>query len=81
MGRRMGFFIMLHLLNYTKIDFIDNSTLALYGEPALKKRFLNVYQPEWHQLIDNTMMPLKHYMPKKPVKQGFKIWMRADGEN
>ena len=24
---------------------------------------------------------MKQYMPKKPVKRGFKIWMRADAVN
>ena len=82
------------------LHFVDNSTLAGYGEPdydklgkvrpiltVLNERFLEVYQPGCHQSIDEAMVPfkgrssLKQYMPKKPVKRGFKIWMRADGKN
>ena len=53
----------------------------------ITSRFLAVYDPHKESSIDEAMIPfkgrssMKQYMPKKPVKRGFKIWMRADAEN
>ena len=45
------------------------------------------YRPHWEQAIDEVMVPfkgrssMKQYLPMKPVKRGFKIWVRADSHN
>jgi len=46
-------------------------------------KFTEIAVPETHQAIDEMMVPFKGhhgakmYMPKKPVKWGYKIWCRA----
>ena len=53
----------------------------------LKTRCRVLYNPHQQISIDEAMVPykgrssLKQYMPKKPVKRGFKVWMRADAVN
>lgn len=50
---------------------------------SLRKRFRNVVEMETYLAIDEMMIPfkgrhgLKKYMPKKPVKWGYKLWCRA----
>ena len=50
----------------------------------LKSKFLMLYRPTCHNTIDEAMIrfkgrsSLKQYMPKKPVKRGIKVWVRAD---
>lgn len=50
----------------------------------LSERFLSVFHPSEYQSIDESMVKfkgrssLKQYMPKKPIKRGYKIWMRCD---
>lgn len=50
----------------------------------LSERFLNIFKPSEHQAIDESMIKfkgrstLKQYMPKKPIKRGYKVWMRCD---
>ena len=45
------------------------------------------YRPHREQAIDEAMVAfkgrssMKQYMPMKPVKRGFKIWVRADSHN
>ena len=45
------------------------------------------YHGSQHQSIDEAMVAfkgrcsMKQYMPKKPIKRGFKIWVRADSSN
>ena len=45
---------------------------------------MNSYKPACENSIDEAMIPfkgrssMKQYMPKKPIKRGFKIWVRAD---
>ena len=45
------------------------------------------YRPHRHQSIDEAMIAfkgrnsMKQYMPKKPTKRGFKVWVRADATN
>ena len=45
------------------------------------------YRPHRHQSIDEAMIAfkgrnsMKQYMPKKPTKRGFKVWVRADTTN
>ena len=56
-------------------------------EPILtymNTKFSEIFIPGKEQSIDEAMIPfkgrssMKQYMPKKPVRRGFKIWMRAD---
>lgn len=50
----------------------------------LAERFLSVFRPSEYQAIDESMVKfkgrssLRQYMPKKPIKRGYKIWMRCD---
>ena len=50
----------------------------------LSKKFINEYSPSHWQSIHESMVlfkgrsSLKQYMPRKPVKRGYKIWARAD---
>ena len=45
------------------------------------------YKPHQQQAIDEAMIKfkgrssMKQYMPKKPTKRGFKVWVRADSTN
>ena len=53
----------------------------------VSETFLNNYNPHMQNAVDEAMIPfkgrssLKQYMPKKPVKRGFKVWVRADSLN
>jgi len=53
----------------------------------ISDRFLHSYNPHMENAVDEAMIPfkgrssLKQYMPKKPVKRGFKVWVRADSFN
>ena len=48
---------------------------------------MDMYQPHRDVSIDEAMIrykgrsSMKQYMPKKPIKRGFKVWMRADAIN
>ena len=48
------------------------------------KTFKDNYNPTQNQSIDESMIrfkgrhSLKQYMPNKPIKRGYKIWVRAD---
>ncbi|GFS29687.1 piggyBac transposable element-derived protein 4 [Trichonephila inaurata madagascariensis] len=50
----------------------------------LSEMFLKVFKPGQKQAIDESMIKfkgrssLKQYMPKKPIKRGYKVWMRCD---
>ena len=50
----------------------------------LNKKIINEYSPSHWQSIHESMVlfkgrsSLKQYMPRKPVKRGYKIWERAD---
>ncbi|XP_023019185.2 piggyBac transposable element-derived protein 4 [Leptinotarsa decemlineata] len=50
----------------------------------LSKTYLESYKPNEHQSIDESMVKFKgrigfrQCMPMKPVKRGYKIWIRAD---
>ena len=54
---------------------------------SVRQRFLENYRPHRENAIDEAMVPfkgqssLKQYIPLKPVRRGFKIWMRADSTN
>ena len=51
---------------------------------ALNKKFQNVYVPSNCHSIDESMILfkgrsiMKQFMPKKPIKRGYKVWVRAD---
>ena len=54
---------------------------------AVQKTFLESYRPNKENSIDEAMVKfkgrsaLKQYVPKKPTKRGFKMWVRADAIN
>ncbi|XP_050532911.1 piggyBac transposable element-derived protein 3-like [Daktulosphaira vitifoliae] len=51
---------------------------------SLSKIFLHHYIPNKNQSIDESMIrfkgrhSIKQYMPMKPIKRGYKVWIRAD---
>ena len=53
----------------------------------VRQSFLSSYNPHCENSIDEAMIKfkgrstLKQYMPKKPIKRGFKVWVRADSHN
>ena len=55
--------------------------------PFPKARFQLLYKPTRNNAVDEAMIPfkgrsgIKQYMPKKPVKRGIKVWVRADSDN
>ena len=54
---------------------------------SVKKSFLDSYKPHRENAIDEAMIKfkgrssIKQYLPMKPVKRGFKVWVRADSLN
>lgn len=54
---------------------------------SIQKSFLENYSPHKENSVDEAMVPfkgrssLKQYVPLKPVRRGFKIWVRADSIN
>ena len=50
----------------------------------LSERFESIFRPGKCQAIDESMIKfkgrssLKQYMPKKPIKRAYKVWMRCD---
>jgi len=50
----------------------------------LQQRFKSVYYPGWDIAVDEAMVKfqgrstMKQYMPLKPIKRGFKVWMLGD---
>ena len=53
----------------------------------INEQLLMLYHPHKEVSVDEAMIPfkgrssMKQFMPKKPVKRGFKIWARADSTN
>lgn len=51
---------------------------------TLTENFKNFYDPTRYQSIDESMIrfkgrsSLKQYLPMKPIKRGYKVWVRAD---
>ncbi|XP_043463998.1 piggyBac transposable element-derived protein 4-like [Leptopilina heterotoma] len=51
---------------------------------TLSKTFQECWQPSENQSIDESMVKfkgrssMKQYLPNKPIKRGYKIWVRAD---
>ena len=63
---------------------------SVYSFPLssfVKGKFQKLYMPTRHNAIDEAMIPfkgrsgVKQYMPKKPIKRGIKVWVRADSAN
>ena len=54
---------------------------------SVRHCFLENYHPHKENAIDEAMVPfkgrssLKQYVPLKPVRRGFKIWVKADSNN
>ena len=54
---------------------------------AMKKQFREVYYPHREVSVDEAMIKfkgrstMKQYMPIKPIKRGFKVWVLADALN
>ena len=54
---------------------------------AMKANFQAAYHPHTQVSIDEAMIPfkgrstMKQYLPLKPVKRGFKVWVMADSLN
>ncbi len=54
---------------------------------AIRQSFLSCYKSSKENGIDEAMIKfkgrssLKQYLPKKPIKRGFKVWVRADSWN
>lgn len=50
----------------------------------LSDTFISSYKPSKNQAIDESMIKfkgrssLRQYMPMKPIKRGYKVWIRAD---
>ena len=50
---------------------------------ALQKNCLKCYDPDDVMSVDESMISfkgrssLKQYMPKKPIRRGYKVWMLA----
>ena len=70
------------------VDPTSNSKCLLISSHLfLKARFQRLYMPTQNQAIDEAMIPfkgrsgVKQCMPKKPVKRGIKVWVRADSAN
>ena len=53
----------------------------------LSERFQSVYRPHREVAVDEAMVKfqgrssLKQYLPMKPIKRGFKVWVLADSIN
>ena len=53
----------------------------------LNNKFLTLYNPNCDNSIDEIIIKfkgrsaMKQYFPRKPIKRGFKVWVRADSDN
>ena len=79
------------------LHFVNNSTITTPSTDRLHKirqfltmigeKYQALYHPHCQCAIDEAMVPykgrssLKQYMPQKPIKRGFKVWVRADSTN
>ena len=51
---------------------------------GLNEQFSKFYKPTEYQAVDESMIKFKgrcsfkQYIPKKPIKRGYKVWVRAD---
>ena len=75
------------------LHFTNNTIIPSRGEPGYDrlakfgqqfKCFVSHFSPAMTQIAKTALMrlsTLKQYMPKKPIKRGFKVWVRADSHN
>ena len=92
---RDRFFELHRYLHFTDNSVLSSPGTATYDKLGkvreiinmLSDKFLSLYNPHKELSIDEAMVPfkgrssLKQYMPKKPIKRGIKIWVRADAQN
>ena len=88
--KRFSFLLSnLHLNDQTKEAKKGDSNFdKLYKiRPFIEKiseTYLHYYDPTREQSIDESMVKfkgrstMKQYMPQKPIKQGYKVWVRSD---
>ena len=87
------FFDIHRLLNFVDISTTPLPTDENYDRlnrtrkmlTLIEERFVALYHPHCQCAVDEAMVPynkgrssLKEYMPKKIVKRGLKMWVRAD---
>ena len=77
----------LHFVDNDSINQQGNADRLRKLRPVIQmieERFASLYHPNRECAIDEAMVPykgrssLKQYMPKKPIRRGLKVWMRAD---
>ena len=82
----------LHFVDNTKLPKRGETNYDRIGKvrPIMnfcQHQFLSNFNPNCEQAIDEAMIPfqgrssIKQYMPLKPTKRGFKVWVRADSSN
>ena len=79
----------LHFVN-NATQIIPNTDKLFKVRPvteSIRQKCLSNYEPHKDNSIDEAMIKfkgrssLKQYLPMKPIKRGFKVWMRADSCN
>ena len=79
----------LHFVDNTTLHLRSDPAYDKLGKirpviDHLSHQFLTVYNPHCEVSIDEAMIAfkgrssMKQYVPKKPVRRGFKVWVRAD---
>ena len=82
----------LHFVDNSSLSVYGSPTYDKLGriQPVidhLNERFMSMYNPNRDVSIDEAMIKfkgrssMKQYMPKKPIKRGFKVWVRRDAIN
>ena len=82
----------LHFVDNSSLSVYGSPTYDKLGRirpviDHLNERFLSMYNPHRDISIDEAMIKfkgrssMKQYMPKKPIKRGFKVWVRGDAIN
>ena len=86
--------VSAEITSWRSVHFVDNTTLSDHLDPNYDRfvqwSLLSSKPVEWTimvQLIDEAMITfkgrssMKQYMPMKPTKHGFSVWVRATVEN
>ena len=79
----------LHFVDNSELPLPETPAYKKFGKvqpiiDILLEGFAALVEPDKHISIDEAMIKfkgrstLKQYLPKKPVKRGIKVWMRAD---
>ena len=82
----------IHFVDNTSLELPGSDGYDRLGKirpvlEFLQEKFITLYNPHQECSIDEAMIPfkgqstMKQYLPKKPVKRGFKVWVRADSHN